>query len=82
MRTTIDSAGRIVVPKALRDELGLRGGEELEIAAADGNLEISVPTTPIRMVRRDGILVAEPLHGKLPTLSAEQVRDALERVRR
>ena len=35
MRTTIDTAGRIVVPKALRDELGLVGGEELEIIVRD-----------------------------------------------
>jgi AbrB family looped-hinge helix DNA binding protein len=82
MRTTIDAAGRIVVPKALRDELGLQGGEELEIAAVDGNLEIGVRPTPIRLVRRDGVLVAEPVEGKLPPLTPEQVRETLERVRR
>ncbi|MSO38193.1 MAG: AbrB/MazE/SpoVT family DNA-binding domain-containing protein [Acidimicrobiia bacterium] len=27
MQTTIDSAGRIVIPKALRDEVGLRPGD-------------------------------------------------------
>jgi AbrB family looped-hinge helix DNA binding protein len=27
MRTTIDTAGRLVVPKALRDRIGLRAGE-------------------------------------------------------
>ncbi|CAN5565391.1 hypothetical protein BH24CHL9_BH24CHL9_15280 [soil metagenome] len=43
MRTTIDPAGRIVVPKTLRDELGLTGGQELEIEARDGRLEIDVP---------------------------------------
>ena len=39
MRTTIDKAGRIVVPKALRDELSLTPGQELEISAVDGRLE-------------------------------------------
>ena len=32
MRTTIDKAGRLVIPKALRDRLGLRPGE-VEVTA-------------------------------------------------
>jgi AbrB family looped-hinge helix DNA binding protein len=37
MNITIDRAGRIVVPKALRDRFGLHPGAELEIEAqADG----------------------------------------------
>jgi AbrB family looped-hinge helix DNA binding protein len=35
MRTTIDKAGRLVVPKILRDQLGLATGE-VEVTA-DGN---------------------------------------------
>jgi AbrB family looped-hinge helix DNA binding protein len=35
MRTTIDTAGRLVVPKPLRDMLGLTGGEELDISVRD-----------------------------------------------
>ena len=36
MHVTIDKAGRIVVPKALRERFGLREGSELEI---EGNAE-------------------------------------------
>ena len=50
--TTIDGAGRIVVPKALRDALGLTPGTELEIMAADGLLEISPLPTPMRPCHR------------------------------
>lgn len=32
MRTTIDRAGRLVIPRSLRDRIGLAGGGEVEIA--------------------------------------------------
>lgn len=44
MRTTIDKAGRIVVPKALREALGFEPGTTLEVEAVDGRLEVSVPS--------------------------------------
>ena len=57
MRTTIDKAGRIVV-KSMRDALGLTGGNEVEIALVDGRIEIEPVPTPVRLERRDGLLVA------------------------
>ncbi len=81
MRTTIDGAGRIVVPKSLRQELRLTGGQDLEIVARDGHLEVSVPSTVVRLERRDGVPVAVA-DMELPTLTAAQVRETLERIRR
>ena len=81
MRTTIDSAGRIVVPKALRDELGLTAGEELELRAVDGGLQVDILSTPMRLVERDGDLVADA-EGEMPELTPEVVRSTLERTRR
>jgi AbrB family looped-hinge helix DNA binding protein len=81
MKTTIDAAGRIVVPKRLRDELQLEAGQTLEIAARDGRLEIEPQATPMQLERRDGRLVAVP-DQPLPALTAGTVRDALERLRR
>jgi AbrB family looped-hinge helix DNA binding protein len=82
MRTTIDKAGRIVVPKALRDELGLLAGQELEISAVDGRLEIETPPAQIWLERAaDGHLVAATDH-ELPVLTTERVRAVLEQVRR
>src|SRR6266849_5315465 len=52
MRTTIDAAGRVVVPKALRDALGLGAGQAVEITIADGRLEIDPAATPMRLARR------------------------------
>ena len=81
MKTTIDAAGRIVVPISLRQALGLKPGQPLEIRAGDGRLEIEVATTPMRLQRRGKGIVAVP-DAELPPLTAELVRDTLERVRR
>lgn len=81
MRTTIDGAGRLVVPKPLRDELGLEPGQELELEARDGRLEVEPAITPVTLVEEDGAVFAVP-DRELPPLTAEQVRATLERVRR
>ena len=44
MRTTIDAAGRLVVPKRLRDQLGFAPGAALELEAVDGRLEVTLPS--------------------------------------
>jgi AbrB family looped-hinge helix DNA binding protein len=79
MQATIDSAGRVVVPKALRDELGFGPGTELELEAVDGHLEISVPSRVRLETGPHGLrFVAE----QAAPLSAEQVRLLIERGRR
>lgn len=81
MQTAIDGAGRIVVPKALRDTLGLVPGQRLEIAARDGRLELEPAPTPMHLEETaDGVIAVAD--GELPPLAADQVRDTLEQVRR
>jgi AbrB family looped-hinge helix DNA binding protein len=81
MKATIDAAGRIVVPKSLRQALGLKPGQPLEIRAGDGRLEIEIAATPLKLQKRGKGVVAVP-ETVLPPLTAEQVRETLERVRR
>jgi len=81
MRVTIDAAGRIVVPKALRDQLTLEGGTTLEIRALHGKLELEPVATPMRLVRRGNGFVAtadEPP----PPVDADDVRAVMESLRR
>ena len=81
MKTTIDVAGRIVVPKGLRDELGLTGGQELEITVRDGRLELEPPPVPMHLERRGRAVVAVP-DAPIDPLTATLVRQTLERLRR
>jgi AbrB family looped-hinge helix DNA binding protein len=57
MKATIDRFGRVVVPKDMRDRLGLRPGAELNIE--EHNKEIVIKQTeqesPLRI--EDGVLV-------------------------
>lgn len=82
MRTTIDKAGRVVVPKGMRDELGLAGGAEVEIALVDGRIEIEPIPTPVTLVQDEsGYWIARP-DRPMPALTQEMVRDVLEQIRR
>jgi AbrB family looped-hinge helix DNA binding protein len=79
MRTTIDAAGRIVVPKALREELGYAPGTELDLRAVDGRLEVVVPSRVRVEHGPHGVRFAA---GADDRLDAEQVRELVERGRR
>jgi AbrB family looped-hinge helix DNA binding protein len=81
MRTTIDAAGRIVVPKRLRDEMGMQPGQVLELEVKDGRLQVEIAPVGIRLERRrhGPVAVADE---QLPTLTADMVRQTLERIRR
>jgi len=80
MRVAIDAAGRLVIPKPLRDELGISGPTELEITAVDGRLEVDVPYLDVT-VEMDGGVAVFRTPDPVPSQTAEDVRDALERVR-
>lgn len=78
MKTTIDRAGRIVVPKSLRAALGLKGGDEVEITLQGERIEL-VPA-PRKVSLREGpggLLVSD----SGVEIGTDEVRDELERLR-
>jgi AbrB family looped-hinge helix DNA binding protein len=83
MRATIDQAGRLVVPKPLRDELGFGAGAELELAAVDGHLEVSVPSRVGVEQGPHGVRFVSAEARDVPDrLTAAQVRELIDRGRR
>jgi len=77
MRTTIDKAGRVVIPKALRNQVGLRPGE-IEVVVDGAGLRIE-PVTGDEIEDVDGRLVV-PASGQVLTVDdVRAIRDADQR---
>lgn len=81
MRTTIDGAGRVVIPKAVRDRLGLSGGQAVDVSEREGRIEIEPAPTPMTLVGDEGGVVAVP-EKPLPPLTDDIVRATIEQTRR
>ncbi len=58
MQTTIDSVGRVVVPKPLRDALGLTAGSPVDISQYGAGLQLVPVSRTARLETEDGALVA------------------------
>jgi AbrB family looped-hinge helix DNA binding protein len=70
MRTTIDKAGRLVIPRALRNRIGLTEGGEVEIEIDGAGIRIE-PVAGGELQEVDGLLV-------IPTTGA-RIDDAMVR---
>ncbi len=70
-----------MIPKTLREELGVHGPTALELTAADGRLELTVADVPARVEEQDGFPVIVTDRPMEP-MSVADTRTAVERVRR
>lgn len=77
MRATIDKAGRLVIPKQLRDCLGLQPGE-VEVTAEGAALRVE-PITDDSLEERDGLLVIPSAGVKITDELVRSLRDAGQR---
>ncbi|RFU21319.1 AbrB/MazE/SpoVT family DNA-binding domain-containing protein [Geodermatophilus marinus] len=59
MKATVDALGRIVVPKPLRDALGLAPGTVVDVSRYGAGLHLVPAGRTARLVEEDGRLVAE-----------------------
>jgi AbrB family looped-hinge helix DNA binding protein len=60
MRTTIDKAGRVVIPAGLRDRAGLTPGTELEITLDEFGVRLERVAPGPRLIKVGRRLVARP----------------------
>jgi AbrB family looped-hinge helix DNA binding protein len=60
MRSTIDKAGRVVIPAAVRERAGLGPGTELEITVDDFGVRLERVAPPPRLMKVGRRLVARP----------------------
>ena len=74
MRSTIDKAGRLVIPKALRDALGLRPGD-VELTADGAALRV-MPVHEDTLVEVDGRLVIPASGTSIDDELVQTLRDA------
>ena len=79
MKTTIDHAGRLVIPKDIRRESGIKPGMPLEVRWEKGAIAITPAPLPVKLQRKGRLLVAVPTNGRprLSTDTIEQTRQTL-----
>jgi AbrB family looped-hinge helix DNA binding protein len=59
MEAVIDQAGRVVLPKPIRDALGLLPGTKVDITPYGAGAQILPAGRTARLVEEDGVLVAD-----------------------
>ncbi len=71
METTLDKFGRVVIPKEIRDNLGLKPGEVLQIEKIDNEVILKPVKEETPLHIKEGVLVYS---GKATGNIAESVR--------
>lgn len=80
MVTSIDKAGRIAIPKAVRAAARLEPGAAVEIRVVSGRVEIEPVPLEVSLEQRDPLVVAVP-HQQQPILKQSMVEDTMAEVR-
>ena len=76
----MDAAGRMVIPKALREHLGLRGSAAVEIELVGDHLEIRPRNVAARLTVKDGKRVFTT-NADVAPLTDDEVRRLMDQAR-
>lgn len=80
MTTTIDSAGRIVIPRDIRNAIGLKAGARLQISVDGGAIIIEPAPMRVKIVKRGRLHIMVP-EDDLEPLAEEVVRAVRDELR-
>jgi AbrB family looped-hinge helix DNA binding protein len=83
MKTTIDHAGRLVIPKDIRRESGIKPGMPLEVRWEKGAIAITPAPLQVKLERKGRLLVAVPAKdtSRLSADTVERTRKSLRKER-
>lgn len=83
MKTTIDNTGRLVIPKEIRREAGLKPGLPLDVRWENGKIAITPAPLDVKLERKGRLLVAVPRKSIAPlkTAAVEGVRKTVRKER-
>lgn len=75
MKTTIDKAGRVVIPAAIREKAGFKAGTELEVTIDDVSVRLVRRVSGPKLVKVGKRLVARPSvpPAKVPHLDLAEI---------
>lgn len=74
MKATIDKAGRVVIPKAIRERAGLRPGMELTVRVENGVVELEPEGPEAGIVYHDGLPYLGSAAGT-PPVSQDEINE-------
>ncbi len=80
MKATIDNAGRLVIPKEIRREAGLKPGLPLDVRWENGKIAIMPVPLSVKLELKGRLLIAVPRKSIAP-LRAETVEQVRKTVR-
>jgi AbrB family looped-hinge helix DNA binding protein len=93
MKTTIDGAGRVIVPKKIREAAQLEAGSEIDVRIENGVIQLEPIAAPVKFKKRGHLLVAtrpertgtltqEMVEATRESVQGERVRSGLGKTRR
>lgn len=80
MIVSLDAKGRLVVPKKIRQQAGLKPGLPLSVSFRGGRVEIEPAPREVRVMSKGSLRVASPEEPPVP-LTSEQVEKTLMEMR-
>jgi AbrB family looped-hinge helix DNA binding protein len=78
---TLDNAGRVVLPKPVRDQMQLHAGDSLELESSEDRIVLRLRRRGVRLHRKQGVWVlstGRPISAEATDKALREMRDERE----